>query len=244
MITPDHVAGSLARVRSMRPRVHCLMNSVVQKFTADGITVVGGIPSMTGSPEEVESFVGRADALTVNLGTLDEGRRQAIRLGVTVARDMGKPWIVDPVHCDYSPSRLDFARELIALSPTVVRGNRAEMALIGATPGILRIVTGPVDHLDDGRGVVEIANGHPYMAQVTGTGCLSGGVIAAFLAVEPDPLAAGVAALAVTGIAAERAARHAHGPGTFSAAFLDALAAVGEADIHQHARIRHDQHHP
>ncbi|PYE41386.1 hydroxyethylthiazole kinase [Rhizobium sp. PP-F2F-G20b] len=240
-ITPQAVAGMLARVRQARPRVHCLMNSVVQKFTADGITVIGGIPSMTGSLEEVESFVGRADALTVNLGTLDAERREAIRLGVAAARGQGKPWIVDPVHCDYSPSRLAFARELITLQPTVVRGNRAEMALIGETPGILRIVTGPVDLLQLGDASVEIGNGHPFMAQVTGTGCLSGGVIAAFLAVEPDALAAAAAALTVTGVAAELAAPHARGPGTFAAAFLDALATVGETDILHLARIRHDQ---
>lgn len=241
VITPQTVAAMLARVRQSRPRVHCLMNSVVQKFTADGITVVGGIPSMTGSVEEVESFVGRADALTVNLGTLDAERRAAIRLGVAVARQQGKPWIVDPVHCDYSPSRLAFARELIALQPTVVRGNRAEMALIGETPGILRIVTGPVDLLEIGAASVEIGNGHPFMAQVTGTGCLSGGVIAAFLAVEPDVLAAAAAALTVTGVAAERAASQARGPGTFAAAFLDALAALGDTDILPLARIRHDE---
>ena len=69
--TPQTAADVLARVRRLRPRVHCLMNTVVQKFTADGITVVGGIPSMTSSLEEIAAFAGKADALTVNLGTLD-----------------------------------------------------------------------------------------------------------------------------------------------------------------------------
>lgn len=240
-VTAAAAAGLLDRVRSARPRVHCLMNSVVQKFTADGITVIGGIPSMTGSLEEVESFVSRADALTVNLGTLDAERREAIRLGVAVARAQAKPWIVDPVNCDYSPLRLAFARELIALSPTVVRGNRAEMALIGETPGILRIVTGPVDRLEVSGGSVEIGNGHPFMAAVTGTGCLSGGVIAAFLAVGADALLAASAALAATGIAAERAAPLSRGPGTFAPAFLDALALLTSHDIVKHGRISHDQ---
>jgi hydroxyethylthiazole kinase len=217
------------------------MNSVVQKFTADGITVIGGIPSMTGSLEEVESFVARADALTVNLGTLDAERRVAIRLGVAVARAHGKPWIIDPVHCDYSPSRLAFARELIALQPTVVRGNRAEMALIGETPDILRIVTGPVDRLELGRETVEISNGHPFMAQVTGTGCLSGGVIAAFLSVEADALSAASAALLATGVAAERAAPLSKGPGTFAAAFLDSLASLDASDIATLGRMTHDR---
>ena len=239
--TAAKAAEILERVRQTRPRVHCLMNTVVQKFTADGITVVGGIPSMTTSLEEIESFVAKADALTVNLGTLDAERRGVIRLAIEIANASGKPWIVDPVHCDYSPSRLEFARELIALSPTIVRGNHAEMSLIGDVPDVVRIETGPVDHLSDTTRSVRIVNGHPWMAKVTGTGCLSGGVIAAFMAVEKDALTAAASALAVTGVSAELAARRAGGPGTFEPAFLDALSEISGEDIINHARIEHEQ---
>lgn len=235
--TAATAAALLAKVREKRPRVHCLMNTVVQKFTADGITVVGGIPSMTSSRDEIADFVAKADALTINLGTLDAERRTVIRLAVDVANASGKPWIMDPVHCDYSPGRLEFARELIALGPTIVRGNRAEMGVIGDTKASLRIQTGPVDQLTDGDRRVSIHNGHPWMAQVTGTGCLSGGVIAAFMAVEPDALAAAACALTVTGSSAEIAALHSRGPGTFEPAFLDALAALSESDLFQRARI-------
>jgi hydroxyethylthiazole kinase len=64
-------AASLALVRQQRPRVHCLMNTVVQKFVADGLAALGAIPSMTSALEEVKAFAQRADALVVNLGTLD-----------------------------------------------------------------------------------------------------------------------------------------------------------------------------
>jgi len=227
----------LARVRAQRPRVHCLMNTVVQKFTADGITVVGGIPSMTSSRDEIADFVAKADALAINLGTLDAERRAVIRIAVDIANASGKPWIMDPVHCDYSPGRLEFARELISLGPTIVRGNRAEMSVICDTRASLRIQTGPVDELADGERRVSIRNGHPWMAQVTGTGCLSGGIIAAFMAVEPDALTAAACALSVTGSAAEIAATHARGPGTFEPAFLDALASLDEHELNQRARI-------
>ncbi len=230
----------LERVRERRPRVHALMNTVVQKFTADGITAVGGIPSMTSSPEEIADFVLQADALTINLGTLDETRRKVILLAVEVANANGKPWILDPVHCDYSPGRLRFARDLIGLGPTVVRGNKAEMALIGEARACVRIETGPVDHLRDGPVSVSVRNGHPWMAKVTGTGCLSGGVIAAFLAVERHALKAASAALAVTGVSAEIAAPHARGPGSFEPAFLDALASLDADQLSRHARFDHE----
>lgn len=233
----EGAAASLARVRQQRPRVHCLMNTVVQKFVADGLAALGAIPSMTSSPEEVEAFAQRADALVVNLGTLSEERRGVIRLAASVASDARKPWIVDPVHCDYSPLRLAFARELIEASPSVVRGNASEMELIGDVDGLLKIKTGPVDELRLDQDGVSVLNGHPLMAQVTGTGCLSGALIAAFMAVEPDRLTAATGALLTSGIAAEMAAKRSSGPGTFEAAFRDALAALRPEDIIANARI-------
>jgi hydroxyethylthiazole kinase len=234
-------ADILERVRGTRPRVHCLMNTVVQKFTADGISVVGAIPSMTSSVEEVEAFVDRADALTVNLGTLDKDKRHAIKLAVDVAAAQAKPWIVDPVHIDYSASRLAFARTLLARVPSCVRGNAAEMQALGDLRTQLHIRTGPSDLLSKDGSAIHIDNGHPWMAMVTGTGCLSGGIIAAFMAVETDPLAASAAALLVVGVSAELAAEHSRGPGTFGIALLDAIASISEADIVSRARISHEQ---
>lgn len=243
-MSADHArqaADILERVRGTRPRVHCLMNTVVQKFTADGISVVGAIPSMTSSVEEVEAFVDRADALTVNLGTLDRDRRHAIELAVHVANAQAKPWIVDPVHIDYSPSRLAFARTLLARAPSCVRGNAAEMHTLGETGAHLRIQTGASDLLSQNGKTIRLDNGHPWMAMVTGTGCLSGGIIAAFMAVEPDTLAASTAALLVVGVSAELAAEHSRGPGTFGVALLDAISSINEADIISRARIAYEQ---
>jgi hydroxyethylthiazole kinase len=62
------------------------------------------------------------------------------------------------------------------------------------------------------------------------------------MAVEQDTLNAAAAALSVTGVAAELAADHARGPGTFEAAFLDALSLIDKNDILQHARIIHDEY--
>nr|WP_236778051.1 hydroxyethylthiazole kinase [Agrobacterium tumefaciens] len=93
------------------------MNTVVQKFTADGITVVGGIPSMTTSLEEIESFVTKADALTVNLGTLDAERRKVIRLAIEIANASGT-----------SPIRLISAR-----LPRTMVGERAMSSRVNSS---------------------------------------------------------------------------------------------------------------
>jgi hydroxyethylthiazole kinase len=237
---PQQAGHLLDRVRARRPRVHCLMNTVVQKFVADGLTAIGAIPSMTFSADEIVGFVSKADVLVVNLGTLDADRRKVIHLAVEVANDHGKPWILDPVHSDYSPVRLEFAKTLIARGPTVLRGNSAEMALFGDIGETLKIETGAHDRLTDGTRTVSVRNGHRWMADVTGTGCLSGGIIAAYLAVEQDAMAAAAAALATTGVAAEQAAEHARGPGSFAVAFMDALSSLTADELSLHGRIHNE----
>src|SRR5579864_9580269 len=90
-------ADVLARIRSRAPRVHCITNSVAQAYTANMLLAAGAIPSMTISPEEIAPFVAGADALLVNLGTFDRGRREAVEIAVAAASQGGKRWVLDPV---------------------------------------------------------------------------------------------------------------------------------------------------
>ena len=237
----EEAAGLLDRLRTRGPRVHCLMNTVVQKLVADGLSALDAIPSMTSSPEEVAAFVRKADALCVNLGTLDAARREAISLALAAAAGAGRPWALDPAHCDYSPPRAAFARELLAQGPAVLRANPAEHALLAVPANVVGVVTGRHDRIVLGQRGVAVANGHEWMAKVTGTGCLSGAVIAAFLAVADEPFAAAASAMLAIGVAAERAAPPARGPGTFEPALLDALAALSPQDILDHGRISDEQ---
>ena len=75
------------------------------------------------------------------------------------------------------------------------------------------------------------------MTRVTGLGCSATAVIGAFLAVEPDALAATVAALAVFGVAGELAAEQARGPGSLQVELLDALYALDAATLTARARV-------
>lgn len=238
---PRQAADLLERVRTRAPRVHSIMNMVVPKLVADGLSALGGIPSMTSSPEEIQSFVRKADALVINLGTLDTQRRSAIDLAVQAAAEAGMPWLLDPAHCDYSPPRAAFAQTLLARGATVLRTNAAEYDLLDVPAGTVRVRTGKVDRIAFSGCALLVENGHPLMAEVAGTGCLSGAVIAAFMAVEQDRLAATVSAMLVIGIAAEIAAGEAKGPGSFEPALLDALFNLSPDDITQNARVRDDQ---
>ena len=234
---PAHAADLIERLRARSPRVHCLMNTVVQKLVADGLTALGAIPSMTSSAEEVAAFVRKADALTVNLGTLDAARREAIHVALAAADDAARPWALDPAHCDYSPPRAAFAQELLARGPAVLRANAAEYDLLSVPEGVVAVRTGKSDRIALAGRALVVANGHEWTAKVTGTGCLSGAVIAAFVAVGDAPLPAAAAAILAIGVAAEVAAPHARGPGSFEPALLDALAALSPEQILQHARV-------
>jgi hydroxyethylthiazole kinase len=107
----------------------------------------------------------------------------------------------------------------------------------GSALGLVASVTGPVDHISDGSTVIAVSNGHPLLASITGTGCMSSAVTGCFLAVNRDrPLEAATEALVAFGIAGEDAAVGARGPGSFHAALYDALAALDPATLDGRAR--------
>ena len=108
----------------------------------------------------------------------------------------------------------------------------------GRQLGLVASVTGPVDHVSDGERTLAVANGHPLLAAVTGTGCISSALTGCFLAAKPEePLEAAAEALAALGVAAEDAADGAAGPGTFHARLYDALAALDPDTLDGRARI-------
>lgn len=238
---PQRAAAMLERIRMTAPRIHCLMNTVAQKLVADGLSALGAIPSMTSSTDEVQHFVRQADALVVNLGTLDQQRREAIGLAVDVADELGTPWLLDPAHCDYSPPRARFAQDLLGRRPAALRANAAEYGLLAVPEAVVAIETGVVDRIRLSGRTLSLANGDPLMGRVTGTGCLGGAVIAAFLSIDSDRHTASAAAMLIMGVAAEIAAAHARGPGSFEPALLDALAILDGKDIIKRAKVTHEQ---
>ncbi|KAJ5669052.1 hypothetical protein N7462_010122 [Penicillium macrosclerotiorum] len=94
------------------------------------------------------------------------------------------------------------------------------------------LLTGAVDYLSDGDRVIAVENGHPYLGQVTGTGCAIGSISGCFLtAHRSDKLLAVLSGILMYEIAAENAAskEYVRGPGSFVPAFLDELYAIRTA---------------
>jgi len=240
---PDIAMSVLERVRTRAPRVHCITNTVAQAYTANMLLAAGAVPSMTTSTEEIAAFASGADALLVNLGTLDPERGVAMDRSLSALT--GQPWVLDPVFVDRSATRAAFAASLMAREPAAVRLNRAELktlaagqdaAQFAARAGCVVAVSGETDTVTNGAQSVTIANGHPWMAKVTAMGCAGSAVLAACLAVEADRFRAAVSALLLFGIAGEVAAQHSRGPGSFAIAIIDALAALDRDTVLRLAR--------
>ncbi|MGH6900618.1 MAG: hydroxyethylthiazole kinase, partial [Geminicoccaceae bacterium] len=172
--------------------------------------------------------------------------------------------VLDPVGAGATPYRTRTALDLIELRPTVIRGNASEiLALAGAAAGPTKgvdsthgadeavhaaqqlaqasgaavAVTGAIDRITDGEGWREVGNGDPRMTRVTALGCAASAVIGAFLVVEQDPLLAAAQALAIFGLAGERAAAQAAGPGSLRWRIVDQLALLDEAAVLEGVRI-------
>ncbi len=245
------------RVKTGSPLVHCLTNDVVTNFTANVLLAIGAAPAMVTAREEVAEFAGMANALSVNLGTLDLPQSKSIRAAVDAANLAHKPWVLDPVAVGPLRFRTEFAFDLLELSPAVIRGNASEIIslsggassargvdstaqaesafdaaqLLALKTGAIVAVTGATDYVTDGRRTVALSNGTALMTRVTGVGCALSATVAAFVGcVEPgERWEATSAAIAYSSIAGELAARDAALPGSFAVAYLDRLASLDEA---------------
>jgi hydroxyethylthiazole kinase len=251
------------RLRETAPLVHCLTNTVVQTITANALLAAGAAPAMVDAPEEAGDFAAVASAVLINVGTVHERTAAAMRTAARSAGSAGTPWVLDPVAVGALAYRTALAAELVALRPTVIRGNASEvLALagvgvggrgvdstvgaedaVGAAQELARriggvvAVSGAVDHITDGQRTVRVGGGSVLLTRTTGAGCALGALVAAYLACTDDPLAGAVAAHAHVALAAERASARATGPGTFAAAWLDALDEV-DADALAQADVR------
>ena len=260
-------AENLKRLRAQKPLIHNITNYVVMNFTANVLLACGASPVMAHAVEEVEEMVSLAGALVLNIGTLSRPWIEGMMKAGKRAQERNIPVILDPVGAGATRMRTDSARRLIKAFPIqVIRGNASEILSLsggetGAGPkGVDAVhqvdevqeaaiqlardlqttlaITGAVDLVTDGKRVCRVMNGHAMMGRITGSGCAATAIVGAFLAVDTDPLAAAATGLSYFGLAGEKAARRASGPGSFSVALLDALDEIKEEEFEAGAKIQ------
>jgi hydroxyethylthiazole kinase len=257
-ISPEALIADLDALRTQGPLVHNITNYVVMEVTANALLAAGASPVMAHASEEVEDMTMIAGSLVLNIGTLSPAWVEAMHKAAAKARALGKPVVMDPVGVGATAYRTETARALLDSGALcAVRGNASEVAALAgeavqtkgvdstaataeveevgqafaARTGLVVTLSGAVDVVTDGTTVVRIANGDAMMGRITGMGCTATALIGAFLAVNPDPLAASAHAMVYLGLAGELAARGVAGPGSFRVAILDALYGMKPQDI-------------
>ncbi|WP_281967232.1 hydroxyethylthiazole kinase [Roseovarius nanhaiticus] len=252
----------LDHMRARAPLVQNITNYVAMNVMANIMLAAGCSPAMAHDEGEAAEFAGLADALSVNIGTLDPAWLRSMEAAAGVMSAAGKPWVLDPVAVGATALRRDAGARLLALKPSIIRGNASEIiALAGAEAagkgadsadavsdaegaaralarqiGGVVAVTGAVDFVTDGDTAWRVHGGHALMPRITVMGCSLTGIVAAF-AVGQAALPATVAALAYYAVAGEIAGEKAAGPASFQVAFIDALHALTPEDVTARARI-------
>ena len=255
-------------VKENAPLIHNITNYVVMNNTANALLAVGASPVMSHGHSEVSDMAGIANALVINIGTLEDYWVESMNLAIEKVLEKKIPWILDPVGAGATAYRNRILADLIRHKPAVIRGNASEiMASSGAATGTKGVdsthkseealdaaitlsgltgavvcISGPTDHVVYKDQHIGLSNGHKLMARVTGMGCTASALAGAFCAVNPaNPFEATVAAMALMGIAGEIAAEKSAGPGSLQLHFLDALYTITEKEFQQ--RLKYKNYH-
>lgn len=249
------------KIQAVHPLIHHITNAVTINDCANATLAFGGRPVMADSPEEAADMAALASALVINIGTLNNQTIAAMKVAGKSANNHHVPVIFDPVGAGATPYRRKTSDELLqAFHADIICGNMSEIKVLAGLKANARgvdsgdsmddapklaaglakqlnsvvAVTGPVDVVSDGRKIVKIHNGHPKLADVTGTGCMTNSLIASFAAVADSPLEAAVGGIAAMGLSGEKANRllgESDGIGSFKVRLFDAFSTLGERDF-------------
>lgn len=111
---------------------------------------------------------------------------------------------------------------------------------------LIVVVSGEKDLVADGKQCYEISNGHPMMARITGSGCMSSAMLGAFLGVfaynHTELLPVAVSAVVTMGvcgqIAAEACLKNHAGTMTFRMLLIDAMSCLTKEQIIERIECR------
>lgn len=199
----------LSQIKKTAPLVHCMTNYVVANFTANGLLAVGASPIMADEVNEVTEIVSIAQALLINIGTVNDRTAEAMMLAGEKANELSIPIVLDPVGVGSTSYRKQLVQLLLKnVQFNLIRCNAGELAAIagevwqskGVDSGTgeidialvakrmslqykcIVIVTGESDFITNGYEELYISGGKELTTHITGTGCLLSAICAASLA--------------------------------------------------------------
>lgn len=250
---------SIENLRRNKPLVHCMTNYVTVNDVANILLACGGSPIMADDISEVEEIVAISNALLINIGTLNERTIKSMIKAGKAANAKNIPVILDPVGAGASALRSNTVKRLTTeVKFAVIKGNMSEVSFIDGLNATVRgvdtsqdddgfdatvvaksvankfncivVITGAIDTVSDRLKATKISNGTAEMGKITGTGCMLGAVIGAYIGASGDMFTAAVTAVSAMGISGEIAYDRAKdlGTGSFRVALIDAMSRIDD----------------
>ena len=255
----ESCAKAADKVRDICPLVHCITNYVTVNDVANCILAIGASPIMADDIAEAADITSISKALVTVESMVAAGKK---------ANELGVPVVFDPVGAGASNFRNETAKRILEnVKISILRGNLSEMSYLAglevSTKGVdtseadekndpvsvakktaakyncVAAITGAVDTITDGKRVARISNGHPYLSKVTGTGCMTTGLVGSFAGACDDMYTAAVTGIASMGIAGEFAYENAGeiGSGSFHISIIDAISKMNSQVLAAKAKI-------
>lgn len=251
-------------VKKLSPLVHNISNFVVMNNTANALLAVGASPVMAHAKSEVKEMVAIANALVINIGTLDEYWSESMLTAAEEASRLKKTWILDPVGAGATAYRDEILAKLLEFKPTVIRGNASEIiALVKANKTVTKgvdstaesneainaakylvesreciiCISGATDIIIDEKETYFVENGHALMTKITGLGCSASAIVAAFAGIADNKTEGTVAAMTLLGIAGELSEKISHGPGSLQMNILDKLYNLSKPEFFKNVKV-------
>lgn len=117
-----------AEIRKKEPLIQAITNPIAINMVANSILFVGAKPICAEHPQEMEDITPKADALSINLGNINQQRMEAMDRASFFASKKGLPIVIDLVGIGASKLRLDFAKNLLdKYKFSLLKGNASEI---------------------------------------------------------------------------------------------------------------------
>ena len=258
-------ADALESLRAKNPLIECITSLAGATQAANALFAAGASPMVVEDMGEATGLARTADGLLVNMGTVTKAQTDAMRAAVSHANSAARPWVLVPSGIGALPLRTFATKELMRRFPAVIRGNGSEIMFLAGAPtggrgseslissedavqGAQRLagvthaavlVAGATDYVAaEGAPVVSVL--HAARPRFAGEGCIQGALCAAFLGALGTRARweAALAASIVMAVATEKALKVAKGPAAFTAALVDALAALTPAEVLKLGKVK------
>lgn len=253
----------LEKVRNNTPLVVHFTNEVTINDCANITLAIGASPIMSSYLDDLEDIVKIASSIVVNIGTISRETAIVFKEVAKFAKKYDKKIVLDPVGVFATTKRFEYVKELLEINSfSVIKGNIAEIKAIGGIESsgqgvdsldtevdiqtikalskklkTVLAITGETDYITDGNRVFKIKNGTSKLKYVTGTGCMSGSLIASYIAVADSILEGATMGVLTMGICGELAEKDGQGIGSFKVALMDEVSLLDKNKVNNIARI-------